>query len=221
MSSPSTAQRSGWRRAALLAAVLVGAVAVGLANLATSPRTSGADVGDLDAAVTGAITALNTGSALPAGVRPGLFSAADREAVRSGIRSNLIGHFTGTALTNILTNQLRWADRIATSSAESHSVYFELLKVLLDEPVMYGESATISGRYVMVEQSAWDLPDGETATIGGTYTNVFTYQLERVGGAWLVTSYTDQPFDFVPDPKLSSNLDLDPNPDATKPPPLE
>ncbi len=221
MSSPLRVSASRRRRVAPIAALLVGAVGLALANLATSPRTSGADVGDRTAAVTGAITALNTGSMLPAGVRPGLFSAADREAAKSHIRSNLIGHFGGTALTNILTNQLRWADRIATSSAESHSVAFQLLKVLMDESIMYGNSATISGRYVMDEQSAWSLPDGETATVGGTYTNVFTYQLERAGSVWLVTSYTDQPFDFVPDPKLSNNLDVDPNPDATKPPPLE
>ena len=41
--------------------------------------------------------------------------------------------------------------------------------------------------------------------------------MERLGGSWFVTDFTDAPLNFTPDPALESGTDLDPAPDATKP----
>ena len=55
----------------------------------------------------------------------------------------------------------------------------------------------------------------------GTYTISRSFELQRQGGRWFVTAFTDQPLDFVPDPALDANLDVDPNPAATKQVPKE
>jgi hypothetical protein len=56
---------------------------------------------------------------------------------------------------------------------------------------------------------------------GGLYVQAFTFQLERIGDRWLVTNYADHPADFIPDPALESNLDVNPAPEATKSMPSE
>jgi hypothetical protein len=197
---------------AVLALILVVVFApVWLPHLVT-----GGDVGDIPAAVRGAIDAYNEATVLPPGVKAGQFSNSDRQLVRGNIQTNLARHFSSTALTNVLTNVMGWADRIAINPTESRSILYAFIRMDMDTPVTAGNAATVTGTYVMIEKSAWALGDGRTATLGGRYTNRFTYQLERIAGQWFVTAYTDQPVDFVPDPSMESNLDVNPAPEATK-----
>ncbi len=81
---------------------------------------------------------------------------------------------------------------------------------------MVGPAAVVSGTYTIRAQGASGLPDGRIATLGGLYIQAFTFQLERIGDRWMVTNYTNHPVDFIPDPALESNLDVNPAPEATK-----
>lgn len=216
-SSPSGhdawATRLGRRPALVLAAVAATAALI----VALLPRElTASDVGDIRGAVAGAIEALNRDTILPPDVRPGRFSEVDRQRLRAASRTNLAQHFAGQALTNALTNHLEWIDRIAVNAAESWGIFADLVRLDMDEPVMVGPAAVVSGTYTLRAQGASGLPDGRIATLGGTYTQAFTFQLERIGDRWLVTSYTDHPVDFLPDPALESNLDVNPAPGATK-----
>lgn len=200
--------------------VVLGAIVVILA--AFLPRAvTGSDVGDIRAAVADAIEALNRDVNLPPDVRPGHFTASDRARLRAASRSNLAAHFVGQALTNALTNHLEWIDRIAVDASESWGVFSELVRLDMDEPVMVGPAAVVTGTYTLRAQAASGLPDGRIATTGGLYVQAFTFQLERVGDRWLVANYTDHPVDFIPDPALESNLDVNPAPGATKVVPSE
>lgn len=207
------ATRLGPRPALALAALAAAVVFI----VALLPRElTASDVGDIRGAVAGAIEALNRDPILPPDVRPGHFSEADRQRLRAASRTNLAQHFAGQALTNALTNHLEWIDRIAVNAAESWGIFADLVRLDMDEPVMVGPAAVVSGTYTLRAQGASGLPDGRIATLGGTYIQAFTFQLERIGDRWLVTSYTDHPVDFIPDPALESNLDVDPAPGATK-----
>lgn len=202
-------------RSALL--ILAGLAAAAALLVALLPRgVTWSDVGNIRAAVADAILALNRDGILPPDVRPGHFTAADRQRLRAASRSNLAAHFAGQALTNILTNHLEWIDRIAVDAAESWGIFDELVRLDMDEPLMIGPAAVVSGTYTLREQSASGLPDGRIATLGGTYIEAFTFQLERIGDRWMVTNYTDHPVDFIRDPALESNLDVNPAPEATK-----
>lgn len=126
------ATRSRLRSGLLVLAGLTAAVALLVALL---PRgVTGSDVGDIRAAVAGAIEALNRGVVLPPDVRPGHFTAADRERLRAATRSNLAAHFAGQALTNALTNHLEWIDRIAVDAAESWGIFADLVRLDMGRP---------------------------------------------------------------------------------------
>lgn len=217
-----TGVRSSSGRAVALGIVVtvVVAAALSLGSTFTSPAAGG-DVGDIDAAIRGAIEASNAAPQLLPGMRAGHLSNEQRAAVRDRIRTRLTRFLAGTALTNRLSTFLAWADRIAANPGESRLLSYQLSGVEIDQPVVAGSAATISGRYVIVEQQGYDLPDGRTATFGGTYTQSFAFELQRLGGRWVVTAFTDQPLDFVPDPAMDANLDVNPNPAATKQIPKE
>lgn len=217
-----TGIRPSRARAFALGIVVIVAVAVVLALGSTfTSSAAGGDVGDIDAVVRGAIEASNAAPQLLPGMRAGHLSEAQRAAVRDAVRTRLTRFLAGTALTNRLSSYLSWADRIAANPGESRLISYRLGRVEIDHPVVSGTSATIAGRYVIVEQQGYDLPDGRTATYGGTYTQSFAFELQRQGGRWFVTAFTDQPLDFIPDPALDANLDVNPNPAATKQVPKE
>lgn len=204
------------RAVALAIVVTVAVVAMlALGSIVTS-SAAGTDVGDIDAAVRGAIEASNASPQLLPGMRAGHLSSQQRAAVRDAVRARLTRFLAGTALTNRLSSSLSWADRIAANPGEGRLISYRLGQVEIDHPIVSGSAATISGRYVIVEQQGYDLPDGRTATYGGTYTQSFAFELQRQGGRWFVTAFTDQPLDFVPDPALDANLDVNSNPAATK-----
>lgn len=209
---------SAWKGRTVAVAIVTLLALAALLTLGSTFTSSaiGGDVGDIDAAVRGAIEASNGAPQLLPGMRPGRLSNDQRGAVRDAIRNKLTRFFAGTALTNRLSSFLSWADRIASNPGESRLISSQLGQIRLDHPIVAGSAATISGTYAIVEQQGYDLPDGRTATFGGTYTNSFAFELQRHGGRWLVTAFTDQPLDFVPDPAMEANLDINPNPAATK-----
>jgi hypothetical protein len=212
-----TGVRAWSARAVALGIVTTIAVAAAFSLGSTfTSSVAGGDVGDLDAAVRGAIDASNAAPQLLAGMRAGHLSSDQRAAVRDGIRTRLTRYLAGTALTNRLSSFLAWADRIAANPGESRVLSYQLRQVEIDHPVVAGSAATISGRYVIIEEQGYDLPDGRTATFGGTYTQSFAFELQRQASRWVVTAFTDQPLDFVPDPAMDANLDVNPNPAATK-----
>ncbi len=166
----------------------------------------------------GALRTNNELTALPPGLRPGHINDEDRQRLRASINARFARDFAGAAFTNRLNGLLAWADRISTDPTQPRVLSADLINVHLDPPVVRSDVATLTGVYDLVEKQAYDTPLGVTATFGGTFTNSFVMQLERRGSTWLVTAFSEQPVGFVRDPSMESNLDVDPNPGATKPP---
>jgi len=202
--------------------ILVAAVSLGVFTVAATAMLARSaqpvDPNELRAAVERAVVTNNQLTMLPGGVRPGHFSDSDRQAVRGHITQEFMKAFAGGALTNRMNGFLAWADRIAKDPTQPRLLSLKLLNLSMDPPAVLDDVATVTGTYSMLLKQAYDTPAGVTATYGGTYTNAFTVQLDHRGSAWLVTAFAEQPTDFVRDPSLESNLDVNPAPGATKPP---
>lgn len=202
--------------------ILVAAVSLSLLAVAATTMLARSaqpvDPNELRPAVERAVVTNNMLTTLPDGVRPGHFSDDDRKAVRGHISLEFMKSFAGGALTNRMNGFLAWADRIAKDPTQPRLLSFKLLNLSMDPPAVLDDVATVTGTYSMLLKQGYDTPGGVTATYGGTYTNAFTVQLDRRGNAWFVTAFAEQPTDFVRDPSLESNLDVNPAPGATKPP---
>ncbi len=207
--------RSFAARAAAVAAV-AGLALFGVASLVSS--AAGVNPHDLEAVATRAIEVNNRSTMLPAAYAPGRLTADQHRSLRATIQSSYVGVFAGPALANRLNGFLSWADRIAADPSQPRALTADIASVSFDPPVVSGDTATVTGTYVLVEKQAYDTPSGVTATLGGRYTNSFAMELSKRGAVWMVTGYSEQPVDFAADPSMSSNLDVDPNPGATKPP---
>lgn len=203
------------RFVALIAAVvIIGGSILASAVMSAAPP----DRATLAAIVSDALTTNTETTKLPDGLRPGHINDSDRKALRAQIDARFAKNFAGPAFTNRLNGLLSWADRIAHDPTVPRVKSAKIKSVEIDAPVISGDTATLTGTYDLIEQQAYDTPSGVTATYGGTYTDSFALQLERRGQVWMVTAFSEQPLDFVPDPAMESNLDVDPNPGATKPP---
>ena len=128
--------------------------------MSQSGTTSGRDTGNIEAAVRKAIVADNTATMLPPGLRPGLFSDAERQTLRTNVNATYAEGFRGTALTRRLTGVLAWVNRIATDPTEARLLKFRLVDLAMDPPIMAGDSATVTGTYTIVEQQGFDLANG-------------------------------------------------------------
>jgi hypothetical protein len=197
-----------------------GFAVLALAVAALSQSTAGGDVGDIRAAVRTAIEAEMQVTALPENLRPGHVSDVERQSLKEHIRAEYAQSFARTALTEKLSNVQAIVDRIATDPSAPHLLFYELVSLDMDDPIIAGNSATVTGTFVIRTKSAWDWPDGRTATIGGTGSDSFAFQLERIGGSWFVVYESEQPGDVVPDPSMESNLNP-PSPEETKSVPTE
>jgi hypothetical protein len=206
---------SRWLAATVLV-VAVGLLAVAL--LMKSPATSAGSPGDIPAAVKDALSARQTVMILPANLHAGSLTQADKDSLKSNVRAVLAPRWGGTALTNVLTNAFAWIDRVATNPTEGYALTFDLVSVQLDPPILANGAATVTGTYRFIAQQGYGLPDGRQATYGGTYTNRFTFELQHGDAGWYVSAYTDEPIGMEPNPSFESNLNVDPNPEATKPP---
>ena len=216
--------RRGHQTMSVLAlAVCLVAAGAGLTLLATQATQSAAkpDPAAIQAVVVRAIEIDEGISELPAGAKAGHLTDVERSSLRANIRTRYETVFAGPAFTNRLNGLLAWADRVAMDGTESRVLWSEITAVRFDDvPLVSGDTVTVSGTYDVRAQSAWDTTTGVTVKDGGIYTNSFAMTLERRGNgnAWFVTSYSIAPVDYVPDPALGENLDIDPNPGATKPP---
>jgi hypothetical protein len=185
---------------------------------AMSSSVAGNDIGDIKGVVRDAIETNAGITLLPSGLAPGSIKDADRKALKATISAKYQQYFAGAAFTNRLTGLFAWVDRIAAKSSEGRLISYALATLDMDPPLVQGTSATVTGTYSLIEKQGYDLPDGRIATYGGTYTNDFTFTLERRSGRWYVVEFSDQPIDFVNDPAMASNLDVDPGAMSTKPP---
>lgn len=208
----------GDRRWLVTRLLVIAAGLLAVALIMKSTATSAGSAGDIPAAVKDALVARQTVMILPANLRAGTLNQADKDSLKTSVRSTLGSRWGGTALTNVLTNTYAWIDRVATNPAEGYALTFELISVQLDPPILANGAATVTGTYTFVEKQGYGLPDGRQATYGGTYRNRFTFELLHGDTGWYVSSYTDDQIGMEPNPSFESNLDIDPNPGATKPP---
>jgi hypothetical protein len=214
-----------YHRAIQLFIVAICLVAVGgaITLVGTQVATSAPkpDKATMEAVVTRAIEIDETMTKLPLGAKAGHLTDADRSTLRANIRTSYASVFAGPAFTNRLNGLLTWADRIATDPTQSHVLFSDIQSIRFDDiPAVNGDTITATGVFDVRAQSAWDTTDGITVKDGGIYTNSFAMTLERKGNgnSWFVTSYSISPLDYIPDPALGENLDINPNPEATKPP---
>lgn len=207
------------RSLAARAAVLVAAVGIGVFGAAALAQSAARpDLANLEAVATRALEVNNRSTMLPANYAPGRLTAEQHRSLRASIQSSYAGVFAGPALTNRLNGFLSWADRIATDGSQPTTISADIVSVAFDPPAVTGDTASLTGTYDIVLKQGYQTTTGVSATLGGRYTNSFAMELSSRGAAWVVTGFSEQPVNFVPDPSMNSNLDVDPNPGATKPP---
>lgn len=131
---------------------------------------------------------------LGTGIRPAHLSSSEQAALAKSLQDQALPTFskafTGQALTDRVSNHLAWAKEASTSGA-AVILSYEIKSFSPDDPIVAGDTATVTGTYVVHFKNGQDAPNG-MVTWGGTSTQVFTGVLTRVNGVWLVSSYAER-----------------------------
>ncbi|MGC8633966.1 MAG: hypothetical protein ACP5VP_04780 [Candidatus Limnocylindrales bacterium] len=198
----------------------MGMLALGLVVVASlsiaSSSTTAQDSAALKNAVRDAIAIDQQMTALPAGFEVGHATAHARSELRSRIATDYRAHFTGAALTTRLNGLLAWADRVSKAPGDTHLLQFRMGQFQADQPMVSGDTATVSGSCVIFEKMGAENTGGKTMTWGGTITFAFTAQVVQRDGTWLVSDLAEQQTDYQHDPTLEQGMDGAPAPGATK-----
>jgi hypothetical protein len=208
--------RSGVIRAALgvLGIALVGAALAASAIVLAQPA-AGEDGPEVEKVVRKAIEASYRLAQLPPGLKAGQLNASDKAAMHSSARRVLSEAYAGSALTTRVNRMDVWIESIALKPGVVRNQFVDIKSIDLDTPAISGDSATVSGTYVITLKNAADLADGRTRTWGGTSKLMFVAELSRNGATWKVTAYSETQIEELADPSMSANFD-DPSPLPTK-----
>lgn len=128
------------------------------------------------------------------GISPAHLSGTARAALAKKLQDQGLPAFskafTGQALADRVSNHMVWANE-ATSGSTPIILAYQIKAFSPDEPVVAGDTATVTGTYVVHFKNGQDAPKG-MVTWGGTSTQAFTAMLARVGGRWLVSTYAER-----------------------------
>jgi hypothetical protein len=144
---------------------------------------------------------------LPAEVRAGHLSDAERLALRTRIRDALSGDFAGALLEKRLLRYREWADRIAVSATEPHLLAYRVADLALEAPLVVRDGVIVSGTYALWRKERVETAEGTLVTYGGTSTIALTVQLSHTASGWRITQYSERPEDYERDRSIESNLD--------------
>ncbi len=151
-------------------------------------------------------------SVLPSGYVAGGLSDVQRQALRKRIVDAYEGYYTGDQLHQRLTAMLAWADEIAGApNLRSTAVTLSSFKSQVDMASFPVLSVTGSYDVFLVNERGSGV---SLSSWGGTLSMTFAANLERVGGAWLVSNLTQWQGNFVPDPsaRRTGGVDRVPSP---------
>lgn len=156
-------------------------------------------------------------SILSDGCINGNLTQEEHNELRARILSEYPKWFTGTLLTDRLSDTLSWADHIAHAPS-TRTVSVNLVAMKIDSLDLSSSRATATGSYEIHHVTATVVDGaGHEATDGGWVTLTFQAQLALTEVGWRFTNYLDSAQDYRDDPSTRSGQQYLPRPSEQHP----